>query len=374
MESDCIFCYNTAMNIQIEDAYRLVEWYENNRRSLPWRDTGDPYDVWLSEIMLQQTRIEAVKDRFVQIRSLLPDIASLAGCDLQSLLRLWEGLGYYSRARNLHKCAIMLRDQYDGKLPADYQQLLHLPGIGPYTAGAIASIAFGIPVPAVDGNVLRVIARLFEIREDVRNASTKTLVEQIIRELFETEHDSHFVSAFNQGIMELGETVCLPNGTPLCKSCPLQSSCMTYRNGSHKEIPYRSPLKKRAIQNRTLLVIREGQRFLIHKRPSSGLLAGMYEFYGIDSHISRSQAVDISESLGFYPLSIHSLPSSKHIFTHLEWHMKAYEINVAQCPDFSEEDFLLVTQQELLHLPVPSAFRTYTAYYALREQKTDENA
>lgn len=357
------------MKLSIEAATGLVQWYNANKRTLPWRDTGNPYDVWLSEIMLQQTRIEAVREKYILIHNTLPDIASLAACDEQTLLRLWEGLGYYSRARNLHRCAITLMEQYGGKLPADYEQLLKLPGIGPYTAGAISSIAFGIPVPAVDGNVMRVIARLFEITEDVRNPSTKTMIEEMISSLFTTVHDAHFVSSFNQGIMELGETVCLPNGEPHCYKCPLQHYCKAMKTGSWKQLPYRSPLRKRTIQNRTLLIIRDSDRFLIHKRPSTGLLAGMYEFYGVDEHLSRKQAIEKAGELGFFPLSIHPLPSSKHIFTHLEWHMKAYEIIVADASDFCKDDFLLVDAKQLADLPIPSAFRTYTYTYALRTEK-----
>lgn len=357
------------MRIQIQDAHTLVQWYDRNRRNLPWRDTGNPYDIWLSEIMLQQTRIEAVREKFILIRNQLPDIHSLAECTEEKLLRLWEGLGYYSRARNLHRCAITLVKEYDGKLPADYDQLLSLPGIGPYTAGAIASIAFGIPVPAVDGNVMRVIARLYKITEDVRNPSTKAMIEQMIKDLFHQDHDSHFVSSFNQGLMELGETVCLPNGTPQCEKCPLHHDCKTYQSGLWKEIPYRSAQRKRTVQNRTLLIIRDQQRFLIHRRPSSGLLAGMYEFYGVNGHLNRKKAVEHAQQLGFYPISIHSLPSSTHIFTHLEWHMKAYEITVADASDFNQQDYLLVDETQLADLPIPSAFRTYTVLYALRKEK-----
>ena len=357
------------MKIQEKDAVALAQWYDQNKRPLPWRDTGNPYDVWLSEIMLQQTRIEAVKDKFNLIRSQLPDIQRLAECDEQRLLRLWEGLGYYSRARNLRQCAITLTQNYDGKLPADYSRLLQLPGIGPYTAGAIASIAFGIAVPAVDGNVMRVFARLFEIREDVRNPATKTMIEQMIKDLFILRNDPAFVSAFNQGLMELGETVCLPNGTPQCSICPLLESCRCAHTGSWKELPYRSPLKNRTAVKRTLLIIHDHNRFLLHKRPSMGLLANMYEFYGADGHLSRKEAINLCAQLGFFPVSIHPLPSSKHIFTHLEWHMKAFEITVADASDFSKEDFLLVTAQELADLPIPSAFRTYTTHVALRTEK-----
>lgn len=354
------------MKIRLEDAWNLVSWYEENRRSLPWRDTGNPYDVWLSEIMLQQTRIEAVREKFIVFRQELPDITSLSKVDDDRLMRLWEGLGYYSRARNLKKCAIKLVEQYNAQLPADYEALKKLPGIGPYTAGAIASISFGIPVSAVDGNVLRVLARYFEVSEDIRNASVKAEFEKIIGELFESCSDSRFVSFFNQGIMELGETICVPNGTPQCERCPLRNNCKAHLNDSWKTIPYRSPLKGRKSVNRTLLVIRDDNRFLIHKRDETGLLAGMYEFVGTDGHLSRAEAIGKTEQMGFYPVSIKALPSSKHIFTHLEWHMKAYEITIGNGSELHDDRLLFVTEKELAHLPIPSAFRTITDYYMLR--------
>ncbi len=348
------------------DIHSLIEWYKENKRSLPWRDTGNPYDVWLSEIMLQQTRIEAVKPKYLSFKEALPTIQDLAQCSDDRLMRLWEGLGYYSRARNLKKCANVLVDQYNGKLPNDYHALLNLPGIGPYTAGAIASIAFDIPVSAIDGNVLRVLARYYGIQDDIRNPKVRNILEDKLHNFY-TNKDKHYdYSSFNQGIMELGETVCVPNGTPQCHKCPLKENCYACIHDVTQSIPYRSALKKRKIVERTLFIIRDNQSFVVHKRPSSGLLAGLYEFIGIDKHLNQSSAIQYVESLGFTPLKIQVLPESVHIFTHLEWHMHAYEIKVAQIQQL-DQDFYSVTKKELQSLAIPSAFKKYIDWYSLRD-------
>lgn len=353
------------MTLSIDEISQMIYWYEENKRDLPWRDTGDPYDVWLSEIMLQQTRIEAVKNRFIIFKHELPDIASLAVCDDDRLMRLWEGMGYYSRARNLKKCAQVLRAQYDSKLPADYRTLQELPGIGPYTAGAIASIAFHLPVPAVDGNVLRVITRRFAIRDDIRKPQTKKLVEDLLLNALKNHISA---SSFNQGLMEIGEIICIPNGAPHCTLCPFQKTCQTHLYHLYDEIPYRSPLKKRKIMERTLLIIRDGDRFLLRKRPDTGLLAGLYEFIGIDQKLSKQEANAACQKMGFTALKIKQLPDSRHIFTHLEWHMSAYEIQIAEIDRFPDQDsYIIATKKELSQKAIPSAFKTYTDWYALRD-------
>ena len=350
--------------LTVSQAMKLTDWYEKNKRSLPWRDTGNPYDVWLSEIMLQQTRIEAVKPKFIEFRRELPDIASLAECDDDRLMRLWEGMGYYSRAKNLKKCAVKLMEEYDGSFPHHKEELEKLPGIGPYTAGAIASICFEQPVPAVDGNVLRVVSRLLGLRDDIRLPAAKNNAEKNLVPLL--EHPDISASSLNQGLMELGEVVCVPNGAPHCEACPLHDSCIACREKLTSEIPYRSPLKKRSVEKRTLLVIRDGERFLMNKRPDTGLLASLYEFYGVEGHLSRADALKETEKLGLVPLKIHSLPDSKHIFTHKEWHMKAFEIMVEDASTFERDSMFLVTKKELAGMAVPSAFKTYTDWFALR--------
>ena len=347
-----------------QQAFLISSWYEENRRPLPWRDTGNPYDVWLSEIMLQQTRIEAVKERFVLFREKLADIPSVAACPDDRLMKLWEGMGYYSRARNLKKCAQVLCEKYDGRFPEDEKLLRSLPGIGPYTAGAIASICFEKPVAAVDGNVMRVIARLFEIRDDIRLDETKKTVGSILKPALEDADVRP--SLLNQGLMETGEVICVPNGMPRCEICPLRDTCLAHLHGTADQIPYRSPLKRRRTEERTILVIRDGSRFLMNRRPDTGLLASLYEFIGTEGFLDEKEAKEYVTRLRLSPLRIRPLPDSKHIFTHLEWHMKAYEILVEDASDFSDESMFLVTEKELSSLAVPSAFRTYTDWYSLR--------
>lgn len=353
-----------------EEAGMLVSWYGKNRRDLPWRNTGNPYHIWLSEIMLQQTRVEAVKQRFVQFLDELPDIASLAKVSDERLMKLWEGMGYYSRARNLKKCAQVLVNAYDGKLPEDPVLLVKLPGIGSYTAGAIAAQAYGSPVPAVDGNVLRVLARRFGSDHDIRKDETKKEAQEFIAGFYakegrELSSDPSFVSAFTQGLMELGAIVCVPNGAPHCDACPWHAYCKAHLENTTDVIPYRSPLKERRIVHRTIFIIRDGDRFFLQKRPDKGLLAGLYEFPGIDEWLDERQAVSLVEQQGWHVLHMHRLPEAKHVFTHLEWQMKAYELQVDGILAEERKDVLLLTKKELQSFAVPSAFKAYKQYYEL---------
>ena len=343
---------------------QLIEWYRQNKRSLPWRDTGNAYDVWLSEIMLQQTRIEAVKPKFYLFKETFPTIEDLSKADDDLLLRVWEGLGYYSRARNLKKCAQILVEQYNCKLPEEYDQLIKLPGIGPYTAGAITSIAYHKPHSAVDGNVLRIFARLFEITDDIRDTKTKDNIQNIIDSYLKNHPEQS--SDFNQGCMELGEVICVPNGNPKCDVCPIHEFCLASIHHKTETIPYRSPLNKRKIINRTLLIIRDGNHFLVHKREKNGLLAGMYEFIGVDSFLTKNEIITALEKQNIHPLKIKKLPDAKHIFTHLEWHMHAYEITVEQIESIEKENYMLFDRTDLSSKAIPSAFKKYKDYYALR--------
>lgn len=353
--------------MKVQTAESIVTWYDAHKRALPWRDTGNPYDVWLSEIMLQQTRIEAVKPKYEAFKKSLPDIASLAVCDDDKLMRLWEGLGYYSRARNLKKCAVELVNRFNGQLPADADALKKLPGIGPYTAGAIGSIAFNLPVPAVDGNVLRVLARIFAIKDDVRQESVKEAITFTIQGIYKEKHPKGFYASFNQGLMEIGEVICVPKGAPHCESCPCRNVCLSRQEKLWDEIPYRSSLKERKKIDRTLLILRDGDSFLLHKRPGKGLLAGLYEFIGVDGSISEKDALKEVEKMGAAPVRLAHLPEAVHIFTHLEWHMHAYEIQVEQMEDIHITDCVLANKKELASLAIPSAFKTYIEWYSLRD-------
>lgn len=316
----------------------LPGWYQAHKRDLPWRDTGDPYDVWLSEIMLQQTRVEAVKAYFRRFKAALPDIASLAACPDDQLMKLWEGLGYYSRVRNLRKCAQMLMAEYGGQLPADYDRLLKLPGIGSYTAGAIASIAFSLPVPAVDGNVLRVYARVTGDTADIALPQTKKRVEAELTEAIAAAvvtgtapktAAAFSPGIFNQALMELGAIVCVPNGATLCGSCPVREYCAARQENRIAGLPVKSGKKPRRIEERTVVILQDGERFLIQKRPEKGLLAGLYEFPSLSGWREEKDVLAAVEALGFDPVHIRRLPDAKHIFTHVEWRMRGYLVKLA---------------------------------------------
>ena len=352
------------MRMETESAVKTAAWFEQNQRDLPWRNTGDPYHVWISEIMLQQTRIEAVIAKYTVFVHELPDIRSLAECEDDRLMRLWEGLGYYSRARNLKKCAQVLVKDHSGCLPRTRDELARLPGIGPYTAGAIASIAFGEPVPAVDGNVLRILARYFLYTEDIRSAKTKQELEQALRPVYAKKAFSP--SSFNQGLMEIGQTVCIPAGQPDCTACPLSAGCRAYREGRTGEVPYRSRPAKRRVEQRTLIILRDKEHFLLHKRSNSGLLAGLYEFPALAGHLDEEAIRQIYADTAI--LHIHRLPDARHLFSHIEWDMIAYEVmtdDITALP--LAEDCAVFTKKEMAETAIPSAFQVYIRWYGLRD-------
>ena len=246
-------------SIIVED---LLRWFQENARVLPWREQKNPYYTWVSEIMLQQTRVEAVKEYFLRFIEELPDVQALAKAEEGKLLKLWEGLGYYNRVKNMQKAAVQIMEQHQGKLPADYEELLRLKGIGTYTAGAIASIAYGIPVPAVDGNVLRVTKRLAASYDDVSKVSVKKELETSLTQIMPKGHPG----AFNQALMELGAIVCLPNGTPLCSKCPVQKYCQAYKKDIVMELPVKAKKKARIIEERTVFLIEYQNQYILHQR------------------------------------------------------------------------------------------------------------
>lgn len=313
----------------------LLDWFRRQARVLPWRTEPKPYYVWVSEIMLQQTRVEAVKPYFARFIQTLPNIRALAECEEEVLLKLWEGLGYYNRVRNLQKAAKVVMELYQGELPKDYNALLKLPGVGSYTAGAIASIAYQIPVPAVDGNVLRVMARLTESYEDIAKASVKKQTEELLKKHMPKEE----ARAFNQAMMEIGAMVCLPNGEPKCQECPIQRFCLAYQHGVVMELPVKTKKKARRIEEMTVFVIRlakreeetkleaifsSGEEVVLRRRAESGLLAGMYEFPNVPEQLDEKAAREVLENWGIKIQSIMPIEEAKHIFSHVEWHMKGY--------------------------------------------------
>ncbi len=329
----------------------LLSWYREHARALPWRDKPEPYRVWISEIMLQQTRVEAVKPYFERFMEALPGINDLAAVSEDRLLKLWEGLGYYSRAKNLKKTAELLVEQYGGELPASYEELKKLPGIGSYTAGAIASIAFGIPVPAVDGNVLRVVSRVTGSREDILKQSVKRRMEEELKAVMPERE----ASSYNQGLIEIGAIVCVPNGSPLCGQCPLASICVARANGLTGEIPVKTPKKARRTENKTVMLLWQDGRVAIRKRDDTGLLASLYEFPNVEGHLGEEILLD---QLGVDTAKVTPLPAAKHVFSHVEWHMIGYRIELGERPD---GDFLWVTGEDLKKTySLPGAFKTYT--------------
>lgn len=332
----------------------LLAWYDTGRRILPWREEPTPYHVWLSEIMLQQTRVEAVKPYYDRFLRELPDIASLAAVDEEKLLKLWEGLGYYNRARNLKKSAMQIAAEYDGEMPSNYSELVRLSGIGSYTAGAIASIAFGQAVPAVDGNVLRILSRLRADDRDILDVKVKTSIEKELKGIIPKDRPGDF----NQALMELGAVVCVPNGSPRCRECPWKEMCRAKIRNKVSEYPRKAPKKPRSIEKKTILVIRYGHLVALRKRPDKGMLAGMYEFPSMEGHRKEEEVLAYLRKSGVVPIRIRRLEPSKHIFTHKEWHMTGYMIRVDDLSGTGE--YVFVDPEKMKNeYPVPSAFAAY---------------
>lgn len=302
----------------------LLQWYPDHHRDLPWRRTRDPYAIWVSEIMLQQTRVAAVIPYYERFMNELPDVSALAAVSDDRLNLLWQGLGYYSRAKNLKRAAQIVCERYAGRMPNTYQALLSLPGIGSYTAGAIASIAYGERVPAVDGNVLRVYTRLLNDPSDVADPAVKSRVFDALKAVMPPD-----AGAFNQALMELGATVCVPNGQPLCETCPLKGICKAREEGTAGLLPNKRPKKPRSIENRTVFALYDARAPLLLKRPDRGLLAGLYELPNVSGTLSTDEALEWMTAHGLHPLGGLLSYSAKHVFTHIEWHMRVYAASVA---------------------------------------------
>ena len=348
----------------------LLIWYDKNKRILPWREEPTPYRVWVSEIMLQQTRVEAVKPYFERFMKALPDISALAEAPEEELLKLWEGLGYYNRVRNLQLAARQIMEDYGGRMPDSYEELLKLKGIGGYTAGAIASIAYKRAVPAVDGNVLRVAARLLKDSKSAKDPKLKACVEQRLMDIIPIDRPGDF----NQALMELGACVCIPNGEPLCSRCPLELLCMAHRDGVETQYPAKVSKKPRKVEEKTVLVIRDKNRTALRKRPEKGLLAGMYEFPTMAGFCSANDVVAYLAEAGIKVLRIQPLEDAKHVFTHREWHMKGYMIRVDELeplfPGRPAVDWVYVEAGETEKgYPIPSAFSAYVKYLGKDEKE-----
>lgn len=340
----------------------LIDWFPSHARELPWRKDKEPYHVWLSEIMLQQTRVEAVKEYYRRFLEALPRIEDLAEVEEDRLLKLWEGLGYYNRARNLKKAAVVIIEERQGRFPDTYEEILALPGIGEYTAGAIGSICYELPTPAVDGNVLRVWSRLMEDGANIDKQATR----RSIREELAQVYSKGCCGTLTQALMELGATVCIPNGEPHCGECPLQGICLAKAHASWQNYPVREAKKSRRIEDRTVFILRCGDRIAVRKRPKQGLLSGMWEFPNIEGHLTEQAAADTATQWQTAPEQMKMNYQYTHIFSHVEWRMTAYYLACKEMP----ETFQWVTLQELEQgLALPSAFRPFAQ---LLQEKNQE--
>ena len=326
----------------------LLPWYEEHKRDLPWRQDKDPYHIWVSEIMLQQTRVEAVKGYYARFLSALPTISHLANADEEALLKLWEGLGYYSRVRNLQKAAKVIMTQHHGCFPTDHKEVLALPGIGDYTAGAICSIAFGQKTPAVDGNVLRVIARVQGDFTPIDSPARKKEVQHALAAIYPDR-----AGDFTQALMELGATICGPNRTPDCGHCPCMEFCLGYAQGVAKELPVKTPKKGRRTEEKTVYLLRCGDRYALQKRPDKGLLAGLWQLPETTGMLNVSEAV---VALALPVKEIYRQLDKNHIFTHIEWRMRCFYLEITE----KTADFQWYTAEEIQNsTALPTAYRQF---------------
>ena len=328
----------------------LMEWYPLHHRDLPWRRDNDPYHVWVSEIMLQQTRVEAVKGYYTRFLDALPDVQSLASCPEDALLKLWEGLGYYNRARNMQKAAKHIMQAHGGCFPKTYAEIRSLPGIGDYTAGAIASVCCGLPTPAVDGNVLRVMARLQEDHRNILDNAVKSDITAALAEVYPYAD----CGMLTQALMEIGATVCIPNGSPRCSACPLRQLCMAYASGTTQVLPVRVKNTKRRTEERTVFVLHCEGKIAIRKRPGKGLLASLWELPNVEGILTEEEAAAQCSAWGAAPASIEKTVQRSHIFTHITWEMQDVFLTCRTMCD----GFVWADESELETVyPLPMAFR-----------------
>ncbi len=329
----------------------LLPWFAEHARELPWRLDREPYHVWLSEIMLQQTRVEAVKGYYSRFLSALPTVKDLADATPDALHKLWEGLGYYSRVRNLQAAAKVIMERHGGVFPCTYAEVRALPGIGPYTAGAICSICFDLPTPAVDGNVLRVITRLLAWDACVDRDGTKKAVHDALAAIYPSESGT-----FTQSLMELGATVCAPNGAPNCEACPLREICRACASGEQTRYPIRQKKKERRIEDRTVFVLRCGSDEAVRKRPRRGLLADLWEYPNVPGTLDPAAAIEQAQAWGCEPGELQMQLDRVHIFTHVQWNLRCYYITCRAEP----EQFVWAGPDKMKNeIALPTAFRMF---------------
>lgn len=329
----------------------LLPWYETNKRDLPWRQDRDPYHIWVSEIMLQQTRVEAVKGYYTRFLQALPTVEALARCDEDTLHKLWEGLGYYSRVRNLKKAAQVIAEQYGGVFPEDHDSILRLPGIGPYTAGAVCSIAFDMPTPAVDGNVLRVAARLWDDASPMDTPEMKARVTKALAAVYPKA-----AGTFTQALMELGATVCGPNRAPDCESCPCTGICLGFAHGTAAALPRKLPKREKRQEERTVFILQCDGSFALRRRPGKGLLAGLWEFPNVAGLLEPEAAMELLADWGLKPSGLEKSIGRKHIFTHIIWEMRGIYGDVRE----KTPEFVWMSPEEInAQAALPTAFRLF---------------
>ena len=333
----------------------LLGWYEINARKLPWRENKDPYRIFLSEIMLQQTRVYTVVPYFNRFIKEAPDVPALAFMPEQKLLKLWEGLGYYGRAKNLQKAAQMIVSEFNGEFPQEYEKILRLPGAGEYTAGAVASIALGQKTPAVDGNVLRVLSRVTADSRKMTDPKIKRQIVEKVRGIIPTG----FAGEFNQSLMELGATICLPNGAPLCDRCPIAHLCKANLENKTAFYPYKQERKIKRCEKKTVFVIVVDGHLALSKRGKKGLLSGMWELPNMDGHLTQTEAEDLLYEWGINAKEIIKMKDAKHVFTHIEWHLSGYYIKA----ESMGLKFTFFGKDELIkNIALASAFKAYYQY------------
>ncbi len=329
----------------------LEPWYQENKRDLPWRRDKEPYHVWLSEIMLQQTRVEAVRGYYARFLENLPTVEALSLCPDDQLHKLWEGLGYYSRVRNLKKSATVIQTQYQGRFPQNHAQVLDLPGIGEYTAGAICSICFNLPTPAVDGNVMRLLSRLLGDDTPIDDPKQKKYIQNLLAQVYPEN-----AGDFTQALMELGATLCGPNRKPECDGCPCKGVCIAYALGIQETLPVKNPKRGRREEEKTLFIACCNGKYALQKRPDSGLLAGLWQFPNVPGKLEPQQALEEAKAMGLAPKDILRVLDKEHIFTHIRWDMRGvYLVAKEQCPAFT----WLTAQEIQTQAALPTAFRQF---------------
>lgn len=332
-------------------AQRLLPWYEKNHRDLPWRADNAPYHIWVSEIMLQQTRVEAVKGYYTRFLKTFPTIQDLADADDNVLHKQWEGLGYYSRVRNLKRAAVEIVEQHGGTFPSTYEAVRKLPGIGDYTAGAVCSIAFGLPTPAVDGNVLRIISRLTDEDTPIDQPTFKTEIRAALSQVYPEN-----AGGFTQALMELGATVCGPNKSPECGHCPCADICMGRKSGRAEQLPVKQPKRQRRVEHHTVLIMCCDGRYALQKRQNKGLLAGLWQFPNVPGILEVTEIAQTIEQKDLKLLEINRQVERKHIFTHVEWEMRGVYLEVANT---SSEYTWMTPEQIDTEAALPTAFRLF---------------